>query len=109
MAPDRGRKHWGYQKKKKKKKKNKNDLTTGHNHAIIQTEKEKENKTMTDIVTYLDTNAPDFETYMKEVEQIHIELCCETIGNWAKRNGIDLHATDANGKNIFVNFLTGHI
>ena len=62
---------------------------------------------MTDIITYLDTKAPDFETYEKVVEHIHIELACETIVNWAKREKIDLHATDENGKNIFVKWLTG--
>jgi len=64
---------------------------------------------MTDIITYLDKIAPDFDTYVKVVDRIHVELACETIGNWAKREKVDLHATDKNGKNIFINWLIGNI
>ena len=64
---------------------------------------------MKNIVEYLDETSPDFETYEIAVRHIHIELACETIGNWAKREKIDLHATDENGKNIFINWLTGNI
>ena len=64
---------------------------------------------MKNIVEYLNEKAPDFETYYSMVCDIHAELAHETIGNWAKRNGVDLHATDNNGKNIFINWLTGSI
>lgn len=63
---------------------------------------------MKNIVEYLTTTAPDFETYCEAVQDIHAEIAHETIGTWAKYNGVDLHATDANGKNIFINWLTGN-
>ena len=64
---------------------------------------------MKNIVEYLNEKAPDFETYYSMVCDIHAELSRETIGNWAKRNGVDLHAIDNNGKNIFIKWLTGSI
>lgn len=64
---------------------------------------------MKNIIEYLNEKAPDLETYYRTVCDIHVELACETIGNWAKREKVDLHATDENGKNIFINWLTGNI
>ena len=64
---------------------------------------------MKNIVEHLNETVPDLETYYRMVCDIHAELTHETIGNWAKRNKVDLHATDKNGKNIFINWLTGNI
>lgn len=61
---------------------------------------------MKDIITYLNETAPDFDTYYMAIVEIYEEINHQTIGNWAKRHGVDLHASK-NGKNALVLFLTG--
>ena len=55
---------------------------------------------MKDIITYLNETAPDFDTYYMAIVEIYEEISHQTIGNWAKRHGVDLHASK-NGKNAW--------